>query len=326
MQLMIEMRKLIRPATLYIVVGGIAIIFVLVGFFESAAARQWNIAVAGYDQMAHPTSEKALCHFLAVPVGPRCDSKVEEEIGFANEFKEEVINEFYPLSAATQDPLGSGGIAAGLIASFPGMCLVGALAAAHLGSEWELGTAGVVLARQPHRWRFMLVKLASVWISAILLALICWAALAAAGPLLRSLYEVPPAPAGFEMGSYAIDQLVRASLVLAAVSAVATAIGMAVRNALGIFGTTLAFLLIGVVASGVRPIVNFSLGFWVTSWMHFDPLSSWVDHVWPDQFPLGNPDASLALNPGVGAFGLVGTFLVATAAGMIWVHRTDVRM
>src|SRR5207244_1974249 len=119
------------------------------------------------------------------------------------------------VARAAQDPLGVGGVVAGLLTSLVGVLAVGWLAAAHVAGEWSRGTIASVLVAEPRRTRFVLAKFTTACLAGLGLLAFVWASMLALEPFFRRVYDTPPAPAGFEVNSYAAGQLLRATVVLA---------------------------------------------------------------------------------------------------------------
>jgi hypothetical protein len=236
-----DLRKLIRMSLLGVALGWILFVSALVSFHLASADTQYEIATTSYNQVAHPDSQEALCDFLAQPIGPRCDAARAEELGFETRFLKET-SELYPLASAALDPVGSGGVVAGFMASLIGALIVAGIGGAHVGGEWGHGTVNQVLAGDPRRLRFFFVKIASVWIAGIALLLVGWLTVALASVLFDRWYDVPPAPSGFDFVSFTGQQMARATLVIAVVAVLTTTVAVFVRGAIGTLGVTVRFL------------------------------------------------------------------------------------
>jgi ABC-type transport system involved in multi-copper enzyme maturation permease subunit len=318
-----DARKLLRRGMLVVAFAWLAALSASVSFYLSNADTQLGIAAAGYEQIAHPSSEVELCQFLGEPVGPQCDKTRDEELRFARAFLRET-SRLYPLGEAAQDPVAVGGVVAGLMASFLGFIVVGGVAAAHVGGEWNHGTVKVLLARDPRRIRFALTKFLTAWMAGIALLAVSWAGMASLTPLFRRLYQVPPSLPGFRPWEYAGGQLLRAVVVIGVVAAVGTAAGILLRSSLGAFGLVLGILFVSLAGAAWRSTFKVSVGYWVAAWMRFRPATGWGDHLWVDQFPVINPDASFHPNPWIGLIGLSLTIAVAIIVGSFRMVRSDV--
>ena len=233
------------------------------------------------------------------------------------------VSELYPLGHVGLDPIGVGGMVAGLMASLVGAIAVPAVAAAHVAGEWTHRTIRIVLAKDPRRTRFVLVRFVTVWAAGIGLLLTAWAALALAHPLLRLAYEAPP-PAGIDPGAYAVEQSLRAVVALGFFAAVSTALAVVIRNPLGTLGAMLTFIFLALIASAWRTTFRASPATWIAAWMGFLPGRLWGDHVWVDRFPLVDPDPALRPNPTVALVALVVTGGLALALAVLHMRRTDV--
>lgn len=302
--------------------SALVILASLISFYLSNATVQYRVALYEYEQYANPLSEGQLCRFLNAPVGPECDRAVEEELRGARQFLREV-SELYPLGHVALDPVGVGGMVAGLMASLVGAVAVSAIAAAHVAGEWTYRTIRIIVAKDPRRARFVLARFGAVWAAGIGLLLAAWAVLALAGPLLRLAYEAPP-PAGIDPGGYAIEQVLRAVVALGFFAAVGTALAVVIRNPLGTLGAMLAFIFLALIASAWRTTFRASPATWIGAWMGFLPERLWGDHVWVDQFPLVDPDPALRPDPAVALVALVATGGLALALAALHMRRADV--
>lgn len=280
-----ELRVLGRPATAVVAFSAVAMVFLVVALQQAKAAGQWAIylesgRLAGVQLQECRAGEEptSVCAEIAR------ENRVEQQ-RFAADLRDR-----YVVSSAATDPIGAAGVAAGLMASLPGLLAVSALAAVHVAGEWALGTVRPLLARSSVRMRLYGAKIFSTWLTALGLLALCWLALVAAAPLIQALYAVPPPPPGFDSGAYAWPMLAKAPLVLAAVAVVGVAAATWLRNVMGTFVLLLAGLFASVVLAGFRPLVEVTPAYWLTSWMGFQPSGSAADHVWVNQFPLLDPD------------------------------------
>jgi hypothetical protein len=318
-----DLRKLIRLSSLGVALGWILCVSALVSLHLASADSQYEIATTSYNEVAHPESQKVLCDFLAQPIGPRCDAAREEELGFDSRFLEET-RELYPLASAAMDPIGSGGVVAGFMASLIGALIVAGIGGAHVGGEWGHGTVKQMLAGDPRRLRFFFVKIASVWIAGIALLLAGWLTIALASVLFDRWYDVPPAPSGFDFVSFTEEQVARATLVIGVVAVLTTCVAVFVRSAIGTLGATAAVLVATLVATASASAFRLSPAYWVAAWMRYRPVTLWQDHLWVDRFPLVNPDPTLAPDQWTGLVSLVGFLILVGAIGAVRLVRSDV--
>ena len=299
-----ELRKWRSPGVLATVATAVVLLFVLVGLGQAGDAGQWSIYTFGQTTLATPHAREVYCQTATSKA--QCDRLMAAEEQSNEDLRLEIIQD-HPYGAETQHPIGAGGIVAGWMASLFGLILVAALAAWLVSTEWWYGTARVVLARTPHRWRYAAVKVVSVWGAAVATMLVLWASLAAAGPILRALYDVAPADPGVSHLAYAVGQTGRALPVLALYAVLATGVALLVRNLLGAFAVTTLGGLVGIASSAASRFLDLSPGFWIASWMHYRPSGSWTERRWPSLFPLGNALEPVPLDAAVGLAGIVGT-------------------
>ena len=318
-----ELKKLARLSTLAAAIGWGIFVGSLNSLHVASAAAQYEIATTSYDFVAHPESEESLCDFVAQPVGPKCDAAAREELQFAERFMEET-SALYPLASAAVDPLGSGGIVAGFMASLVGLLIVAGIAGAHVGGEWGHGTVKQVLAVDPSRAKFFLLKVLSVWIAAVALLLAAWLVVAISSIVMKDWYTVPPPPSGTDLASFTAQQITRGLLVVAVVAVLATSVAVFVRGAIGTLSVTAGIIVAAFVATASRSTFRLSPAYWVAAWMGFEPSALWRDHLWVDRFPLIDPDASLVPNRSVALAALVALAAVLGAISTIYLARRDV--
>jgi hypothetical protein len=82
-----------------------------------------------------------------------------------------------------------GHVAAGMLASLPGLLLIAMFAGGRWGGEWESRTIRQLLCREGRRGRVLTAKWLSIWAAGVATLLTCWLVLAAAAP------SSPPRPA-----------------------------------------------------------------------------------------------------------------------------------
>jgi ABC-type transport system involved in multi-copper enzyme maturation permease subunit len=311
-----ELSKLARASVVVAALGCAGIAAVVTSFSLSHADVQYQVARDAYRQAAHPPSEAWFCRSEGVPVGPRCDRARTQELRAASGLLRET-SAAYPVARAAQDPLGVGGVVAGLLASLVGVLVLGWLTVAHVAGEWSRGTIATVLAAEPRRVRFVLAKFVTAWLAGLGLLAFVWAAMLALEPFFRRVYDTPPAPAGFDVSSYAAGQVLRAAVVLAAIAAVSTAAGVLLRRPFAAAVALAGAVFVSLSATAWDSTSRFSPASWVEAWMRFRPVTQWVDHVWVDGWSAHPSQAS-------GVLGLCLATVAALAIAGIRITRSDV--
>jgi hypothetical protein len=317
-----EFQKLRSPGVVYLALTAVLLLFALVGLAQQNDAGQWSIYTQAKQRLALPETRHVFCS--QKDAGVTCDQKMALEQRDNEAFRQEIIKQ-RPYGALTQDPVGALGVVAGWMASLLGLAVVAGLAAVLVANEWGQGTARVILARRPSRWRYGLTKTAAVWSAAVALLVVEWLLLAAAGPVLSRVYHVAPASDALNPRHFACIQFVRALLPLGVFAAVSTAFGLLLRSPLASFIATMLVGLAAVASSAVRSALSFSPGYWLGSWMQFDPRGTWRDHLWPSSFPLGGGLDPVPQDPGLGFAGLSVSIAVVLAVGLTWFRRRDLR-
>lgn len=173
-----------------------------------------------------------------------------------------VAGQLSPVSAAAES--------AGLMASLPGALAIALLAGGHLGGEWSGRTMKNLLTQHGRRWPVLAAKLASLWLAGVALLAACWLAVAAAGPVLSQLDQLPAAHQPLAQAlSLAASQVGRALLVLAMFAAIGLLSATLTRNTIGTMATT-AGIFVGMLLVASWPGVGrWSPATWVQSWMRF---------------------------------------------------------
>jgi hypothetical protein len=305
-----ELRKFDRRRTLWAFASLVAFITILLSIYASTAHRQWRTAKDNLALARAPAYD--VCAALELPLGPECLELRRLELSEAHQFIESTESRFR-LAEAQQDPLGVGGVVAGFMASLPGAIVMAGLAGAFVGGEWSSRTIAGVLARDPRRMRFVLVKFLSQWCLGIALMLAAWALLAALGPFLRALYQVPPGPPSFDIGAFTLEHLLRAIVVIGVYASVGTLAAVIARNPLGTFGFSFGFVVAALIFGGIPATYPLSLGYWVGVWMGYHRVDMLADHVWIDRYP--TLDLSL-VRPAIGLVVFAVLLLIVAAASM----------
>ena len=79
-----------------------------------------------------------------------------------------------------------GHVAAGMLASVPGVLLIALVAGGHWGGEWGAKTIRQLLARQGHRTWVLTAKWLTIWAAGLVTLGCCWLVLAVAGPVIAA--------------------------------------------------------------------------------------------------------------------------------------------
>lgn len=301
-----ELAKLNRPLT-WAVTAAAALFCVLL-----AAGGAHNAAVAARSAPRQLPS----CAAMGVPAGPQCARVLAADRARLAEILAG------PAQVAAQiSPAQAGAEAAGLMASLPGALALALLAGGHAGGEWSGRTMKNLLTQCGHRWRLLIAKLVSLWLAAPGVLAACWAALAAAGPLLARLDHLP-APhlgAGHEL-SLALPQCARALLVLAVFAAIGTLAAVLTRGTIGTTATVAGVVVGMLMLASLPGTGRWTPATWVQGWMGFPAglasVTALPTNFWSRFIGAGGA------GPGqwTGLAGLAGLLAAATlAAG--WVFR-----
>lgn len=292
-----ELLKLWRPLTLAAGTVVAAMIISLALTYQESASSQYVPWASDLAKL------RARCGDPPIETA-RCPAETLSHLSTAQEEVQQV-RERFRLGAVAQDPLGVGGLAAGMMASLVGLIALGAVAGGHTAGEWTQGTVRPLLAKQPSRGQFVVVKFLTTWLVGVGLLLVTWAALLVLVPLFREWYVVPAPPPGFRTAPFVVSRVAKAVLVLGVFAALATAAAVITRHQLGTIAVLLGVAFFGMAGAATQATVPFSFGYWVAAWMGFAPADLWADHLWVDQFPFLNPEAGLVPDPGVGLLGLL---------------------
>src|ERR1017187_2549199 len=126
-----------------------------------------------------------------------------------------------------------GHVAAGMLASVPGLLLIALIAGGHWGGEWGLRTIRQLLSREGRRSRVLAAKWLTIWSAGVATMLCSWLILLIAGPMIAAAAGLPAAHAALWAGLVSSASAIgRAVLVLGLFAAVATAAGTIARGQL----------------------------------------------------------------------------------------------
>jgi ABC-type transport system involved in multi-copper enzyme maturation permease subunit len=247
--LIAELRKLARPLVWGTVLAA-------AGFCVLLA---WG-ATSNASQSLHPVADvPGQCLQSS---SPDCHARAAQDHGFR-------VTDARATSRLER-PGAVGQVAAGLLASLPGVFVVALLAGGHWGGEWSGRTIRTLLARDGRRVRVLAAKWVSLWLAAVVTLLVCWAALAVAGPLLAAVYHLPAAgvPLWHGLGA-SLAAFGHALVVLAFFSAAGVAAGAVARGQLACTAGTGAAMIVCLVVSGLGSAGRGSPATFVQAWMQF---------------------------------------------------------
>src|SRR3984957_20006535 len=86
-----------------------------------------------------------------------------------------------------------GQVAAGMLASLPGLVLIAMIAGGHWGGEWGSRTIRQLLCREGRRGRVLAAKWLSTWMAGVLTLIACYLVLVAAAPVIAAAAGLPAA-------------------------------------------------------------------------------------------------------------------------------------
>lgn len=212
-----------------------------------------------------------------------------------------------------------GHVAAGMLASVPGLLLIAVVAGGHWGGEWGSGTIRQLLTRQGNRTRVLIAKWLTIWAAGVAFLACCWLVLAVAGPVITAAAGLPAAHASpwAGLGSSA-SAIGRAVIVLGLFAAVGTAAGVIARGQLATTAITAGSMLLALLVAGISSIGRLSPASSVQAWMSFDATGYLPTNFWSRFVSGSTPPGELA-----GLAGIVLTGAVAAAVAR-WRFSADV--
>jgi ABC-type transport system involved in multi-copper enzyme maturation permease subunit len=295
--LVAELRKLVRP----LVLGtGLAII----GF---CLLITWGGANNARGALASPR----IPDVCAQPVTLQCRHVIAHAHAVAQS-----------AAAATSllaQPGEIGHVAAGMLASVPGLLLIALVAGGHWGGEWGLRTIRQLLSREGRRTRVLAAKWLTIWAAGVATMACCWLVLAVAAPVITAAVGLPAAHASrwAGLGSSA-SAAGRAVLVLGLFAAVGTAAGAIARGQLATTAITAGSMLLALLVAGIASVGQLSPASFVQAWMNFDRPGYLPTNFW-SRFVSGGPQ----LGEMGGLAGIVLTIAVAAVIAR-WRFAADV--
>ncbi len=212
-----------------------------------------------------------------------------------------------------------GHVAAGMLASVPGLLLIAMIAGGHWGGEWGSRTIRQLLCREGRRGRILVAKWLSIWAAGVAALLACWLVLAAAAPVIAAAAGLPTAGSAWWAGlGSSVSAAGHASVVLGVFAAVGTAAGTIGRGQLATTAVTAGSMLLTLLVAGIAGIGRLSPATYLQAWMGFGPAGYLPTDFWARFISGGQQAGQLA--------GLAGLLLTAALAAVIarWRFAADV--
>ena len=212
-----------------------------------------------------------------------------------------------------------GHVAAGMLASVPGLLLIAVVAGGHWGGEWGSRTIRQLLSRQGRRTRVLVAKWVTIWAAGVATMVCCWLVLAVAAPVIAAAAGLPAAHASLwaGLGSSALAAG-RALIVLGLFAAVGTAAGAVARGQLATTAITAGSMLLALLVAGITSIGRLSPASFVQAWMGLDTAGYLPTNFWSRFVSNGPQPSELA-----GLLGIVLTGAVAAAIAR-WRFAADI--
>jgi ABC-type transport system involved in multi-copper enzyme maturation permease subunit len=212
-----------------------------------------------------------------------------------------------------------GHVAAGMLASLPGLALIALVAGGHWGGEWGLRTIRQLLSRQGRRGLVLFAKWLTIWSAGVATMLACWVVLALAGPLIAAGAGLPATHAGLWAGlASSAVAIGRAAAVLGLFAAVGTAAGAIGRGQLATTALTAGVFLLALLLAGIASVGKLSPASFIQAWMGFGSNGYLPTNFWSRFTGSGQHLGQLA--------GLGGMAITAALAGLAarWRFAADV--
>jgi ABC-type transport system involved in multi-copper enzyme maturation permease subunit len=212
-----------------------------------------------------------------------------------------------------------GHVAAGMLASLPGLLLIAMIAGGHWGGEWGSRTIRQLLSRESRRGRVLAAKWLSIWAAGVVTLLACWLVLAVTAPVIAAVAGLPAPHTALWAGlASSVSAAGRAVVVLGLFAAVGTAAGTIGRGQLATTAITAGSMLLGLVVASIASIGRISPASFVQAWMGFGPAGYLPTNFWSRFISNGQNLGQLA--------GLLGILLTVAAAAAIarWRFAADV--
>ena len=218
-----------------------------------------------------------------------------------------------------EGPAAVGQVAAGMLASLPGLLLIALISGGHWGGEWGSRTIRALLTREGRRSRVLLAKWLTVWAAGIATMLACWAVLAALAPVIAASSGLPSAGTSLGHGlGLAAASAGRAMVVLGLFSAIGVAAGAVARGQLATTAIAAGFMLVALVVANAGSAGEWSPASFVQSWMGFGSTAYLPTNFWSRFVSGGLQHSQLA-----GLAGIAVTVAVAASVAR-WQMSKDV--
>jgi ABC-type transport system involved in multi-copper enzyme maturation permease subunit len=212
-----------------------------------------------------------------------------------------------------------GHVAAGMLASLPGLLLIALVAGGHWGGEWGSRTIRSLLAREGRRTRVLVAKWLTVWAAGVATMLACWIVLAVAAPVAAAASGLPAPGTSLWAGlGSSLESAGRAVIVLGLFAAVGIAAGAVARGQLATTAIAAGSMLLALLVAGIGSVGMWSPASFVQAWMGFGESGYLPTNFW-SRFVSGGPQlGSAAALIGIAATG------VAAAGIARWRFAADV--
>lgn len=221
-------------------------------------------------------------------------------------------------------PAATGAEAAGLLASMPGAVLAALLAGGHIGGEWSGRTLKNLLSHNANRTRILAAKLLSTWLVLVTIAILCWAALAAAGPLIAAANGLPHATEAVPTGlAHSATQLARALLVLGFFATLGLSAAVLTRGTVGTIAGAVAAVVALLALATLPTLGKWTPATWIEAWMGFPPGVQSVRTL-PTNFWSRFTGSGTLPSHAFGLLGLIATIAVLATVSWHLFRRTDV--
>jgi ABC-type transport system involved in multi-copper enzyme maturation permease subunit len=218
-----------------------------------------------------------------------------------------------------EQPGAVGQIAAGMLASLPGLLLIALVSGGHWGGEWGSRTIRSLLAREGRRTRVLFAKWLTVWATGVATMITCWVVLAVLAPVLAATSGLPSPGTSLWHGlGSSLSSAGHAVVVLGLFSAIGIAAGTIARGQLAATAVAAGSMLVALIVAGVGGIGAWSPASFVQAWMGFGPAGYLPTNFWSRFVASGPQPGQLAAFAGIAA-------TVAVAAGIArWQFAKDV--
>jgi ABC-type transport system involved in multi-copper enzyme maturation permease subunit len=324
-----DFSKLRRPLTFWLTI-------VVMGFCVLYAANLQGSANARLDQDKSMIAEGQRMVQQAQSGGLSKSDPAYIDVGSAKSFLATSQSQYKDTqresayAASTQRPLGSLGIALGLVCSIVGAFALVVLASGHVAGEWTGLTIKEALIADRRRGMTILAKMASLFAFGVWLVVCSWIAVMLWGLVSKGLH---PALAGIATNSASYDWAIRmtwkAPVAILFFAALAVFLSILIRNNIGTVLAGIA-LIVGVNILGVFVMfARYTPASWLAAWMDFRPqnLNSANHYLWMSKLSDALDAGGRAVQPhwtfNANAFALGVLIVAIIAAAVIVMRRRD---